>query len=135
MKEHDMVIFIKPILNIPLGTVGCIVHEYPEGKAFEVETEVDGGTQVCTVEPEYLASSSLCPTKGVRETLVKLIEMLKSGEITLEQIQEATQKVEEKSLNYKSNELWDADPNCDHEVVDAPGGGVKCTKCPGWFCL
>ena len=31
-------------------------------------------------------------------------------------------------------ELYDADPNCDHFVVDAPGGGVKCTKCPGWFC-
>jgi len=31
-------------------------------------------------------------------------------------------------------DLWDADPNCHHEVVDAPGGGVKCTKCRGWFC-
>jgi hypothetical protein len=31
-------------------------------------------------------------------------------------------------------ELWDADPKCDHEVVDAPGGGVKCNKCKGWFC-
>ena len=30
--------------------------------------------------------------------------------------------------------LWDADPDCDHEVVDAPGGGVVCLKCGGWFC-
>lgn len=31
-------------------------------------------------------------------------------------------------------ELWDADPNCKHEVKPALGGGVKCTKCRGWFC-
>ena len=34
-----------------------------------------------------------------------------------------------------TGELWDADPDCDHEVVNAPGGGVKCNKCPGWFCF
>lgn len=28
-------------------------------------------------------------------------------------------------------ELWDADPNVTYA---APGGGVKCRKCPGWFC-
>lgn len=31
-------------------------------------------------------------------------------------------------------ELWNADPNCQHDEQPAPGGGVKCTKCPGWFC-
>lgn len=31
-------------------------------------------------------------------------------------------------------ELWNADPDCEHEVVNAPGGGVKCKKCRGWFC-
>lgn len=31
-------------------------------------------------------------------------------------------------------ELWDADLNCDHDIQSAPGGGVKCTKCRGWFC-
>lgn len=30
--------------------------------------------------------------------------------------------------------LYDADPNCMHEIVDAPGGGVRCEKCGGWFC-
>ena len=30
--------------------------------------------------------------------------------------------------------LWDADPNCQHNVV-ALWSGVKCTKCPGWYCL
>ena len=32
-------------------------------------------------------------------------------------------------------ELWDADPYCKHNVVDADGGGVRCTKCGGWKCL
>ena len=32
------------------------------------------------------------------------------------------------------SELYNADPNCDHHVVDGQGGGVRCTKCPGWFC-
>jgi hypothetical protein len=31
--------------------------------------------------------------------------------------------------------LWDADPNCKHEEVSQPGGGVKCIKCNGWFCF
>lgn len=31
-------------------------------------------------------------------------------------------------------ELWDPDPNCEHDIVNASGGGVKCTKCRGWFC-
>ncbi len=32
-------------------------------------------------------------------------------------------------------ELYDADPNCKHQTVDAPGGGIKCTRCAGWFCF
>lgn len=31
-------------------------------------------------------------------------------------------------------ELWDADPNCEHDIQPATGGGVRCTKCSGWFC-
>lgn len=31
-------------------------------------------------------------------------------------------------------ELWQADPNCQHETYCAPGGGIKCRHCPGWFC-
>lgn len=30
--------------------------------------------------------------------------------------------------------LWNRREGCVGEVVCAPGGGVKCTKCPGWFC-
>jgi len=32
-------------------------------------------------------------------------------------------------------DLFGSDPNCEHEVVSAPGGGVKCKKCTGWFCF
>lgn len=37
--------------------------------------------------------------------------------------------------NDDGSDLWDADPNCKHEVVSAPGGGAKCRKCKGWFCF
>lgn len=30
--------------------------------------------------------------------------------------------------------LYDADPNCKHEIIGAPGGGIKCLKCKAWFC-
>jgi hypothetical protein len=33
------------------------------------------------------------------------------------------------------DELYDADPNCQHQVQAASGGGVKCAKCTGWFCF
>lgn len=32
-------------------------------------------------------------------------------------------------------ELWDADPDCEHDIKPAFGGGVNCTKCGGWFCF
>lgn len=31
-------------------------------------------------------------------------------------------------------DLYGADPDCEHDIRPAPGGGVKCIKCPGWFC-
>lgn len=31
--------------------------------------------------------------------------------------------------------LWDADTKCDHDIQSQPGGGIKCTKCTGWFCF
>ena len=38
------------------------------------------------------------------------------------------------TVPFDFNELWDADPNCKHDIKNAPGGGVKCTKCRGWCC-
>ena len=37
-------------------------------------------------------------------------------------------------LKAEMDELWEADPNCKHDIQPARGGGVKCTKCSGWFC-
>lgn len=31
-------------------------------------------------------------------------------------------------------ELWEADPNCDHDITSGIGGGIRCVKCRGWFC-
>ena len=30
--------------------------------------------------------------------------------------------------------LWNADPNCKHNIVSL-WSGIKCTKCNGWCCL
>lgn len=34
----------------------------------------------------------------------------------------------------EGEELWGGDKNCQHLVYCAPGGGIKCVHCPGWFC-
>lgn len=54
---------------------------------------------------------------------------------------EAVQGVKDSIARFKDflskpieQELWDADPNCAHDIQPAQGGGVKCTKCHGWFC-
>ncbi len=30
--------------------------------------------------------------------------------------------------------LFNGTPGCKHETYNAPGGGIKCVHCPGWFC-
>jgi hypothetical protein len=50
-------------------------------------------------------------------------------------IKEFHELTKEEPIAYDTHELYGADPNCDHEVVHAPGGGVKCKHCPGWFCF
>jgi hypothetical protein len=32
-------------------------------------------------------------------------------------------------------ELFEADPNCIHNIISGGGGGIICTKCNGWFCF
>lgn len=36
--------------------------------------------------------------------------------------------------DFSQEALWDANPTCQHDIQPAPGGGIKCTKCRGWFC-
>lgn len=44
------------------------------------------------------------------------------------------EKNEEEPLDLSGMELWNADPDCDHDIK-ALWSGVKCTKCSGWYCL
>lgn len=31
--------------------------------------------------------------------------------------------------------LYNADPDCLHDEQVQPGGGVRCSRCAGWFCF
>jgi len=33
-----------------------------------------------------------------------------------------------------TEELFNADPDCDHEIEEL-WSGIKCKKCNGWFCF
>ena len=41
---------------------------------------------------------------------------------------------EEEYESLRNTKLYKADPNCNHNIVPQLNGGVKCTKCGGWFC-
>lgn len=45
-----------------------------------------------------------------------------------------TRELVQQQEHLNETRLHGADPRCKHNVVLASGGGVKCTKCPGWFC-
>jgi hypothetical protein len=45
----------------------------------------------------------------------------------------ATAKWPKSALQVLAERLYDADPNCGHEISEQ-WSGVKCTKCPGWLC-
>ena len=84
MKEHDMVILIKETEGYPVGTLGCIVHVQPGGKDFIVEVG-DGDT----IDAD---ESGLIDQKMDKETwqaIKALVEMIKSGEITPDDIRRA----------------------------------------------
>lgn len=53
-----------------------------------------------------------------------------------ETITESTKNHEfhESKESEEHKELWGARPGCDGQVVTGSFGGVRCTKCPGWFC-
>lgn len=43
----------------------------------------------------------------------------------------------QKQAKWKCNQedLYNAEPGCKGIIVGAPGGGIKCTVCSGWFCF
>ena len=40
---------------------------------------------------------------------------------------------EEKDTVVNTEDLWDADPDCEHEIINL-WSGIRCKKCKGWFC-
>ena len=81
MKEHDMVIIIKENEGYPIGTLGCIVHVHPGGKNFIVEV---GEGDTIDVDESGLIDQNM--DKKTRQAIEKLVAMLKSGEITPDDI-------------------------------------------------
>lgn len=59
----------------------------------------------------------------------------KSEIVTAEDLENGDVDLSSDELKWDNDELWNADPECKHEVVDAPGGGVVCKKCGGWCCF
>ncbi len=48
IREHDTIVNNVPIKDIPMGSMGTVVHAYPNGDAFEVEYIVSGKSIVET---------------------------------------------------------------------------------------
>lgn len=89
IPEHALVIFIKEKQGFPdIGTRGTVVHIYQEGKAYEVEVPMDDGpgAMLFTVEAEYLMQHPVLPTKEAWDAAEHLVERLKAGEITVEEL-------------------------------------------------
>lgn len=103
MTEHNMVIFIKETRGIPVGTRGTIVHTYKSDDLVEVETQVDGVTQVSSVETRHLVETGY--DQETWDVMQAVVDKLKSGEITVEQLREARDRHE---LNQKAKALCDA---------------------------
>lgn len=60
--------------------------------------------------------------------------------LTLEQIAEARVRAplatDREAIGRQriERELYNADPACEHDIKELQSG-VKCKKCPGWFCF
>lgn len=89
MKEHDMVIIIPPVIegkvSITVPTLGTIVHVYNNGEAFAVEIHEGKLHEVVTVPAGSLMDKGM--TIEDWHTLEKLSKGLRSGDITVAQIQ------------------------------------------------
>jgi hypothetical protein len=50
-----------------------------------------------------------------------------------EEAEEKLRNQLERQRRLNSMFLYNADPSCQHHVI-SQWSGVKCTKCPGWYC-
>lgn len=92
------------------------------------QPENDAKTIIEVLEKELEGYKKLC---GVEDDSMCLI-----SKADLAKLQSYVPKEPEIIKDYPANELYDAGPNCAHEVIDNfyGGGGVKCRKCGGWYC-
>lgn len=110
----------------PIHAIGaCYCHEckfsIPSGHDFKKYL-------YCQEDEEYdrcVESNGFC-NKGVKKgkimNWIATKNDLEFGDIYDEESQDSKE------------ELWNADPNCEHNIISMPSGGVKCTKCKGWCC-
>ena len=89
IEEHAVVCFLKPFEGLPIGTKGTVVHIYKDAAAYEVELP---NNRLVTVKPEYLWDTGW--REGEAYAARKITEMLKSGEITQDDIINAVRKIE-----------------------------------------
>jgi hypothetical protein len=96
IKEGDVVILRKEYDGHPATTVGCIVHEYPNSTAVEVELFRDGKTlEVITVQKNDLAFLPYYnKIKGSWSTIKEIMSGLKSGKVTAAQIRDSIEDLQ-----------------------------------------
>jgi predicted RNase H-like HicB family nuclease len=108
------------------------IHFVPEddGKGYWFAYLPDFGWSACSATGE----SALAALGHLRSVQGEVMQHYKEKGKTMPKPSPAPFEKEEEGPKWETEELFDADPDCDHQVKDAPGGGVKCTKCNGWFC-
>ena len=84
-------------------------------------------------KPKKTTSPKVCPNCGGRAT--KILELSRESKPYFCQQCKTHYDFPSLENNEKTIELWDADPNCQHEIEEKMSGGVKCTRCHGWCCF
>lgn len=63
------------------------------------------------------------------------LQQLRAMKAAFDDVAERAKAAEGRPMTEYDEPLFDADPKCDHRVVPASGGGIRCRKCRGWFCF
>lgn len=82
----------------------------------------------CEERAAHLHRSGCSAQARVAEDLAGAFKSMRSNEVRRGTRTEAPPRIP------YDGELWNANPACEHNVVSGSGGGVRCTKCGGWFC-
>lgn len=92
---------------------GCTLIETVQGRQIHICTDEEGGA--------FLKEVGLCGFCGEEDD---------------EEKDAFPQKDSEVFLYENPNEvLYGGKPGCNHRIVACLSGGVRCTRCNGWFCF